>query len=60
MTEHTHNIEAITVYMTEHNLSTQDVLLILQRHTEDKAFEEELNAFYEGSEWGNWSEGDLV
>lgn len=60
MTEHTHNIEAITAYMTEHNLSTQDVLLILQRHAEDKAFEEELNAFYEGTEWGDWSEGDLV
>lgn len=57
MSDTTHTVES---FMREHNLTSQDVILILTRHLNDVEFETDLAQVYEGDEWGDWVEGDIV
>jgi hypothetical protein len=50
----------ISNFMKEHDLSSQDVLLILKHHVNDLQFEKELGNVYNEDDWDDWSEGDLV
>jgi hypothetical protein len=57
MSDTTHTVES---FMRENNLTSQDVILILTRHLNDVEFERDLAEVYEGDEWGDWAEGDIV
>ena len=57
MSDTTHTVES---FMREYNLTSQDVILILTRHLNDVEFERDLADVYEGDEWGDWAEGDIV
>jgi len=57
MSDTTHTVES---FMREYNLTSQDVLLILTRHLNDVEFERDLAEVYEGDDWIDWVEGDIV
>jgi len=48
----------IANFMREHDLSSEDVMLILKNHVNDLQFEKEMIALYEGDEEAldNWAE----
>jgi hypothetical protein len=46
--------------MVETGLTWQDIVLIVKRHLNDVEFERDLAEVYEGDEWGDWVEGDIV
>lgn len=60
MTKDTQITAPISNFMREHDLSSQDVLLILKHHVNDLQFEKELGDVYGEDDWDDWSEGDMV
>ncbi|QSL99509.1 hypothetical protein CRP13_gp21 [Roseobacter phage CRP-13] len=54
------HLAIIANIMVETGLTWQDIVLIVQRHLNDVEFERDLAEVYEGDEWGDWVEGDIV
>jgi hypothetical protein len=54
------HLAIIANIMVETGLTWQDIVLIVKRHLNDVEFERDLAEVYEGDEWGDWVEGDIV
>ena len=54
------HLAIIVRLMLDNDLTWNDVILILKRHLNDVEFEKDLADVYEGDEWGDWVEGDIV